>query len=134
MVSVGAYKNLQYWKSRIYAEQSEAKILKKIIIFGHRSTILGPQFCKKKKLVLGPPILGSGEPGPLDPPLLLAIKHCQVQNIMFCKGGTKPKILDLFADLQHKMHYLNDVQDLWGCQSNVCGFLVVECKGEALEF
>ena len=43
---------------------------------------------------------------PLDPPLLLAI--------MFCKGGTKPKILDLFADLQNKMHYLNDVHDLLG--------------------
>ena len=46
---------------------------------------------------------------PLDPPLLLAIKHCQVQNIMFCKGGAKPNILDLFVDLQNKMHYLNDV-------------------------
>ena len=41
---------------------------------------------------------------------------------MFCKGGGKPKILDLFADLQNKMHYLNDVQDLWGRgQTNVCG-------------
>ena len=41
---------------------------------------------------------------------------------MFCKGGgAKPKILDLFADLQNKMHYLNDVQDLLGgCQMNVC--------------
>ena len=40
---------------------------------------------------------------------------------MFCKGGTKPKILDLFANLQNKMHYLNDVQDLVGGQTNVCG-------------
>ena len=42
---------------------------------------------------------------------------------MFCKGGGKPKILDLFADLRNKMHYLNDVQDLGGGggQTNVCG-------------
>ena len=40
---------------------------------------------------------------------------------MFCKGGGKPKILDLFADLQNKMHYLNDVQDLGRGQTNVCG-------------
>ena len=26
----------------------------------------------------------------------------------------KPKVLDLFAGLQNKMQYLNDVQDLWG--------------------
>ena len=39
---------------------------------------------------------------------------------MFCKGGAKPRILDLFADLQNKMHYLHDVRDLGG-QTNVCG-------------
>ena len=74
---------------------------------------------------------------PLDPPLLLAIKHCQVQNIMFCKGGgakPKPKILDLFVNLQNKMHYLNDVQELWGAKQVFLEFLVMECKGEALEF
>ena len=63
MVRVTSIKVNQYLKSRIYAEQSEAKILKKIIIEGHRSTILRPQYCKKN-LVLGPYILGSGEPGP----------------------------------------------------------------------
>ena len=73
---------------------------------------------------------------PLEPPLLLAIKHCQVQNIMFCKGeGGKPNILDLFADLKNKMHYLNDVQDLGGgAKQMFVEFLVMECKGEALEF
>ena len=71
---------------------------------------------------------------PLDPPLLLAIKHCQTQNIMFCKGGAKPKIIDLFANLQNKMHHLNDVQDLWGAKQMFLEFLVMECKGEALEF
>ena len=72
----------------------------------------------------------------LDPPLLLTIKHCQVQNIMFCKGGAKPKILDFFADLQNKMHYLNDVQDLWGggAKQMFVEFVVMECKGEALQF
>ena len=55
---------------------------------------------------------------------------------MFCKGGAKPKILDLFADLQNKMHYLNDVQDLWGGggKQMFVELLVMECKGEALEF
>ena len=39
---------------------------------------------------------------------------------MFCKGG-QPKILDLFADLHNKMHYLNGVKDLWGGgQTNGC--------------
>ena len=71
----------------------------------------------------------------LDLPLLLAIKHCQVQNIVFCKVGAKSKLLSLFADLQNKMH-LNDVQDLWGGGGNKClwSFRLMECKGEALEF
>ena len=74
---------------------------------------------------------------PLDRPLLLAIKHCQVQNIMFCRGGGKPKILDFFAHLQNKMHCLNDVQDLvvgGGGKQMFVEILVMECKGEALEF
>ena len=50
---------------------------------------------------------------------------------MLCKGGAKPKILDLFADLQNKMHYLNDVQDLWGAKQMFVELLVVECKEEA---
>ena len=51
---------------------------------------------------------------------------------MFCKGEAKPKILDLFADLQNKMHYLNDVQDLGGGKQMFVEFLVMECKGEAV--
>ena len=53
---------------------------------------------------------------------------------MFCKGGAKPKILDLFSNLQNKMHYLNDVQDLLGAKQMFVEFLVMICKGEALEF
>ena len=41
---------------------------------------------------------------------------------MFCKGGAKPKNLDLFVDLQNKMHYLNDVQELWGGGSQTSVF------------
>ena len=52
---------------------------------------------------------------------------------MFCKGGAKPKISDLFAHLQNKMHYLNDVQDLWRGKQVFVEFLVMECKGEALD-
>ena len=58
---------------------------------------------------------------------------------MFCKGEgvAKPKVLDLFAGLQNKMQYLNDVQDLWGrggSKQMFVEFLVTECKGETLEF
>ena len=54
---------------------------------------------------------------------------------MFCKGGQQTKFLDLFAELQHKMYYLNDVQDLLeGAKQMFVEFLVIECKGEALEF
>ena len=46
------------------------KFLKKMIILGPKTAILGPQFCRI--LVLGPQFWWSGEPGPpapLDPPL-----------------------------------------------------------------
>ena len=54
---------------------------------------------------------------------------------MFCKGGANTKNFRPFADLQNKMHYLNDVQVLWGGGKQMLEeFLVMECKGEALEF
>ena len=54
---------------------------------------------------------------------------------MFCRGG-QTKILDFFAHLQNKMHCLNDVQDLvgGGGKQMFVEILVMECKGEALEF
>ena len=52
--------------------QSEARLkcLKKMIILGPKTAILGPQFCRI--LVLGPHFWlsgGAGGPAPLDPPL-----------------------------------------------------------------
>ena len=46
---------------------------------------------------------------------------------MLCKGGAKPNILDLFAHLQNKMHYLNDVQDLWDGKQLFVEFLSFKC-------
>ena len=86
---------LRYQKQRVYAKQSEAKILKKIIILGPRSAILGPQFCRN--LVLGPHYLGSGELRPLDPldsPLLLTIKHCPTLNIF---NGDKQMFMEFLV-------------------------------------
>ena len=41
---------------------------------------------------------------------------------MFCEWGGQTKNFRPFCYLQNKMHYLNDVQDLWGGgQTNVCG-------------
>ena len=42
------------------------KFLKKMIILGPKTTILGPQFCRI--LVLGPHFWWSGGPGPPGPP------------------------------------------------------------------
>ena len=46
------------------------KFLKKMIILGPKTAILGPQFCRI--LVLGPHFWWSGGPrAPLDPPLIV---------------------------------------------------------------
>ena len=47
--------------------EGRLKFLKKMIILGPKTAILGPQFCRI--LVLGPHFWGSGGPGPLGPPL-----------------------------------------------------------------
>ena len=50
--------------------EARLKFLKKMIILGPKTAILGPQFCRI--LVLGPHFWWSGGPGaPLDPPLKL---------------------------------------------------------------
>ena len=60
--------------------EARLKFLKKMIILGPKTAILGPQFCRI--LVLGPHFWWSGgvqAPGaPLDPPLILHIPiHCK---------------------------------------------------------
>ena len=50
------------------------KFLKKMIILGPKTAILGPQFCRI--LVLGPHFWWSGGPGPpLDPPLRCMVRQ-----------------------------------------------------------
>ena len=52
--------------------KARLKFLKKMNILGHKTAILGPQFCRI--LVLGPHFWLSGGPrAPLDPPLVVAL-------------------------------------------------------------
>ena len=71
---------------------------------------------------------------PLDPPLLLAIKH-KFKTLCFVKGGPNQKFYTFL--LTSKIKWI-----IW-MMSKTCGgggkqmfveFLVMECKGEALEF
>ena len=52
--------------------EARLKFLKKMIILGPKTAILGPQFCRI--LVLGPHFWWSGGPRPLGPPLDLPLK------------------------------------------------------------
>ena len=69
--------------------KARLKFLKKMIILGPKTAILGPQFCRI--LVLGPHFWWSGGSGPLGPPwihpwiislhtLVLAKEFCYIQS------------------------------------------------------
>ena len=66
MVSVASLEKIEIIRSQEFM-QSEArlKFLKKMIILGPKTAILGPQFCRI--LVLGPHFWWSGGPGPRPP-------------------------------------------------------------------
>ena len=72
MVSVGSLEKIEIIRSQEFMpREARLKFLKKMIILGPKTAILGPQFCRI--LVLGPHFWWSGgarAPGaPLDPPL-----------------------------------------------------------------
>ena len=72
MVSVVSLEKIEIIRSKEFMpSKARQKFLKKMVILGPKTAILGPQFCRI--LVLGPHIWwtgGSGPPGPpLDPPL-----------------------------------------------------------------
>ena len=68
MVSVGSLEKIAIIRSQEFmASEARLKFLKKLIILGPKTAILGPQFCRI--LVLGPQFWWSGGPGPRDPPL-----------------------------------------------------------------
>ena len=80
MVSVVSLEKIEIIRSQEFmASEARLKFLKKMIILGPKTAILGPQFCRI--LVLGPQFWWSGGPGPrapLDPPLQY---HTLIENI-----------------------------------------------------
>ena len=85
MVSVACLEKIEIIRSQEFMpSKARLKFLKKMIILGPKTAILGPQFCRI--LVLGPHFWWSGggrAPGaPLDPPLssceIFAASACTV--------------------------------------------------------
>ena len=76
MVSVASLEKIEIIRSEEFMPSKERlKFLKKMIILGPKTAILGPKFCRI--VVLGPHFWWSGGPGPpgppLDPPLIITI-------------------------------------------------------------
>ena len=69
MVSVASLEKIEIIRSQEFMpSEARLKCLKKMIILGPKTAILGPQFCRI--LVLEPHFWWPGGPGPpLDPPL-----------------------------------------------------------------
>ena len=69
MVSISSLEKIKIIRSQEFMlSKARLNFLKKVIILGPKTAILGPQFCRI--LVLGPHFWWSGGAGaPLDPPL-----------------------------------------------------------------
>ena len=82
MMSVASLEKIEIIRSQEFMlSEARLKFLKKMIILGPKTAILGPQFCRI--LVLGPHFWWSGGPGPpglpLDPPLVPNMEiYCDV--------------------------------------------------------
>ena len=91
MVSVASLGKIEIIRSQEFMlSKVRLKFLKKIIILGPKTAILGPQFCRI--LVLGPHFWWSGESGPPgprapspDPPL--GLTHGPPQSLNFPTSG-----------------------------------------------
>ena len=67
MASVASLAKIEIIGSQeLMPSEAKLKFLKKMIILGPKTAILGPQFCRI--LVLGPHFWWSGGPGPRAPP------------------------------------------------------------------
>ena len=67
MASVVSLEKIEIIRSQEFMlSKARQKVLKKMIILGPKTVILGPQFCRI--LVLGPHFWWSGGPGPLGSP------------------------------------------------------------------
>ena len=74
MASVVSLEKIEIIRSQEFMlSEVRLKFLKKIIILGPKTTILGPQFCRI--LVLGPHFWWSGGPGPRGPPGSAPVKN-----------------------------------------------------------
>ena len=75
MASIASLEKIEIIRSQEFMpNKARLKFLKKFIILGPKTAILGPQFCRI--LVLGPHFWwgGAGPPGPTpDPPLLCIV-------------------------------------------------------------
>ena len=68
MVSIASLEKIEIIRSQEFMpSEARLKFLKKMIILGPKTAILGPQFCRI--LVLGPHFWWSGGPRPPGPPL-----------------------------------------------------------------
>ena len=68
MASIASLEKIEIIRSQEFMpSEARLKFLKKMIILGPKTTILGPQFCRI--LVLGPHFQWLGGPGPLGPHL-----------------------------------------------------------------
>ena len=72
MASVVSLEKIEIIRSQEFMlSEARLKFLKKMIILGPKTAILGPQFCRI--LVLGPHFWWSGGPRPSGPPLDLPL-------------------------------------------------------------
>ena len=76
MASLASLEKIEIIRSQEFMlSKVRLKFLKKMIILGPKTAILGPQFCRI--LVLGPHFWWSGDLGPRDPPW---IRPCNTLN------------------------------------------------------
>ena len=82
MVSVVSLEKIEIIRSEEFMpSEARLKFLKKMIILGPKTAILGPQFCRI--LVLGPHFWWSGGP-PLDPPMdMVTFLLARMQHVVF---------------------------------------------------
>ena len=79
MVSVASLEKIEIIRSQEFMQsKARKKYLKKMIILGPKTAILGPQFCRI--LGLGPQFWSSGGPRPPGPPWIRPCNH-RVTNL-----------------------------------------------------
>ena len=82
MASVVSLEKLGTIRSQEFMpSEARLKFLKKMIILGPKTAILGPQFCRI--LVLGPHFWWSGGTGPPGPPLDPPLHHPQSNKCVY---------------------------------------------------